>query len=88
MNKTKTISIPSIEPAVEGEPIPPKWHARTAEHHWLLNTDMDGHTFGLVVLQWCPSARRWTHSGNVGTGMYVPTKYWVYKGLCPIPGFD
>lgn len=79
------ILIPEINAAIEGEPVPPKWHIRLAGHHWLLKKDMDGHIYGLIVLQWCPSARRWSHSGNVGTDIYVPTKYWEYKEECPIP---
>lgn len=69
---------------VEGV-IPPGHHVRGAGHHWLEILDCDGHSFGICVLQWNPGARKWSHSGNVGTGMYVDTRYWRYVAECPLP---
>ncbi len=77
---------PMITGIVDGEPVPPGWQARTAGHHWLEKLDSDGHSSGVIVLQWNPSARRWSFSGNVGTGMYVNTKGWKYVERCPVPG--
>lgn len=73
----------SINPPIE--PVPPK-NQRSAGHHWLEKRDIDGHTFGLVVLQWCPGAKRWSHSGHVGSDIYVDTSYWLYEAPCPMPG--
>lgn len=67
------------------EPQPPTKHIRTADHHWLDRYDIDGHFHHRVVLQWNPSAKRWSHSGNVGTGIYVNTQYWRYVAPCLIP---
>lgn len=66
-------------------PVPPIWHAKTADHHWLEIVDSDGHSTGLVVLQWNPQAKKWSHSGNVGTGIYVDCCGWRYHSICPIP---
>ena len=71
--------------AFDTEPKPPSKYLRTAEHHWLDIFDGDGHFFGMVVLQWAPGAQRWCHSGNVGTGMFVPTQNWRYKTHCQMP---
>lgn len=68
---------------VPSEPIPP--NTKTAEHHWLEVFDSDGHSFGLVVLQWNPGAKRWSHSGDIGTGIYVNTYGWKYIAKCPMP---
>lgn len=67
------------------EPVPPGYEIRAAGHHWLDHYDSDGHYFGRVVLQWNPAAKKWSHSGNVGTGMYVITSNWKYVAPCPIP---
>jgi hypothetical protein len=67
------------------EPKPPGHHAKLGGHHWLEVFDTDGHSFGLVVLQWNPGAQRWSHSGNVGTGMYLDTRSWKYVADCPMP---
>lgn len=64
---------------------PPSYHAKLAGHHWLEIRDIDGHSFGIVVLQWNPGAQAWSHSGCVGTGFYVDTQYFVYVKECPIP---
>lgn len=70
----------------EGEPKPAKnADLRLAGHHWLDCYDIDGHFHQRVVLQWNPSAKRWSHSGDVGTGIYVNTQYWRYVAPCPIP---
>lgn len=69
------------------EVLPPANRLKAAEHHWLEVLDTDGHSFGLVVLQWNPGAKRWSHSGQVGTGRYVDTSYWRYVGPCPMPDF-
>lgn len=69
-------------------PQPPGWMAMQAGHHWLDHFDSDGHFHGTVVLQWAPSAKKWCHSGNVGTGMYVDvTEHWRYSAECPMPDF-
>lgn len=58
-------------------PQPPNNEIRQSNHYWLDHYDCDGHYFERIILQWAPSAKRWCHSGNVGTGMYVPiTEYW------------
>jgi hypothetical protein len=67
------------------EPAPPGWKAKYAEHHWLEHIDIDGHGRGVVCLQWNPGAKRWSHSGQVGTGMYVDTLGWRYVAECPLP---
>jgi hypothetical protein len=64
-------------------PLPP--NAKAAEHHWLEVLDIDGHSFGLVVAQWNPGAKRWSHSGMVGSGLYLETQYWRYVAPCPMP---
>jgi len=65
--------------------LPPLHHSKLALHHWLDAFDCDGRYEGRIVLQWNPGALRWSHSGNVGTGHYVDTKYWKYVGLCVMP---
>lgn len=65
------------------EPVPP--NPRSGDHHWLEKIDMDGHSGGLIVLQWNPGAKRWSTSGNLGTGIYVETAGWKYVELCPLP---
>ena len=65
---------------------PPNYHIKLAGHHWLEKIDMDGHSFGLIVLQWNPGAQKWSHSGNVGTGAYVEVPdSWKYIAECPMP---
>lgn len=66
-------------------PTPPGWKAKIAGHHWLDKRDSDGHSFGLVVLQWNPVAKKWSHSGDCGTGIYIETRYWQYVSECPMP---
>lgn len=89
IRKKKMLTItPPIVQSVDGEPIPPGWKAKTAGHHWLEKFDCDGHSGGLIVLQWNPVARRWSISGNVGAGNYVETKNWKYVAYCPMPGED
>ena len=70
----------------KSEPVPPGHLARLAGHHWLIETDFDGRRGGMIVLQWNPSAKRWSHSGNVGTGTYLNIEGWEYVGVCPMPG--
>jgi hypothetical protein len=77
-----SISTNRREDEVTG-PFPP--HPKAADHHWLEVFDMDGHSFGLVVAQWNPGARRWSHSGLVATGMYLETRHWRYVAPCPMP---
>ena len=67
---------------------PPVKDLKRAEHHWLEVLDSDGHSFGLIVLQWNPGAQRWSHSGMVGTGIYVDTSYYRYVAQCPMPDID
>lgn len=67
------------------EPQPPGYKVRMADHHWLEKIDSDGHRLGLVVLQWNPSAKRWSHSGYAGAGVYVDTRDWAYVAECPLP---
>lgn len=69
----------------ETEPQPPVNQARFAEHHWLQQITYDGHYGSVIVLQWNPSAKRWSHSGDVGTGVYVDTGGWRYLGPCEMP---
>lgn len=74
-----------IDEPYSKEPRPPGREIRLAGHHWLDDFNMDGQFCGRVVLQWNPGAKRWSHSGMVGTGSYVDTSYWKYVGPCPIP---
>jgi len=67
------------------EPIPPMTYLKRADHHWLEKIDYDGSPCGLIVLQWNPIARRWSHSDHVGTGLYVNTVGWKYIAHCPLP---
>ena len=69
----------------EMEPKPPKKYLKRADHHWLDVYTSDGHFMDIRVLQWAPGAQRWCYSGNVGTGMYVDTKFWRYVDHCPMP---
>lgn len=69
----------------QDEPQPPGNEIKLANHHWLDHYDSDGHYFGRIVLQWNPGAKRWSHSGNVGTSMYVSTRHWKYVCTCSIP---
>lgn len=64
-------------------PVPP--NLKSGDHHWLEKYDSDGHSGGLVVLQWNPGAKLWSHSGNMGTGIYVDVQGWKYITLCPLP---
>lgn len=66
-------------------PVPP--NPKAADHHWLEKLDYDGHSFGLIVLQWNPIAQKWSHSGDVATGLYVNTEGWRYDSPCPLPPF-
>ena len=70
---------------VNVSPQPLGHHVRLAGHHWLERLDIDGHSFGLVCLQWNPCAKKWSHSGNVGTNLYVETQGWRYVERCPMP---
>lgn len=74
-----------IQEQVKVEPVPPKGQ-KLGGHHWLQEVDFDGRVMDTVVLQWSPGVQRWSHSGNVGTGMYVDTKGWKYLAPCPMPG--
>jgi hypothetical protein len=65
------------------EPVPP--NPKAAAHAWLEVRDCDGHSFGLVVAQWNPGARRWSHSGYVGSGCYLDTTYWRYAAPLAMP---
>jgi hypothetical protein len=67
------------------DPVPPSKFLKMGAHHWLEVIDCDGHSFGLVVAQWAPSAKKWCHSGNLGSGMYLNTMYWRYHSHCPMP---
>lgn len=69
----------------EKEPVPPVNHIKTAGHHWLDQIDFDGRFHQRVVLQWNPVAKRWSHSGQVGTGLYIDTKRWKYIEPCVMP---
>jgi hypothetical protein len=68
------------------EPTPPNEYLKRSDHHWLEVLDIDGHSSGLQVVQWNPSAQRWSHSGAYGTGLYLNTEYWKYVTYCPLPG--
>jgi hypothetical protein len=74
----------SVQP--KASPIPP--HPKAANHHWLQQVDFDGNLGETVVLQWNPGAQRWSHSGNVGTGIYINTEGWRYVAPCPMPESD
>lgn len=75
-------------PSIDGEPVPPAKYYRGADHHWIQKFDCDGHQGDCVCLQWNPSAKRWSHSGYVGSGIYVETKGWKYVAHCPMPDFN
>ena len=70
------------------EPVPPNEYLKRSEHHWLEKLDTDGHSFGLYVAQWNPGARRWSHSGAYGTGIYLNTECWQYVAHCPMPNIE
>jgi hypothetical protein len=63
-------------------PTPPTFQIKQAEHHWLDIFDSDGHYFGRVILQWAPSAKKWCHSGNVGTDIYLENVDENWKYVC------
>ena len=67
------------------EPAPPLKYSKSAGHHWLDAFDCDGHYKGRIVLQWNPGAKRWSHSGHVGSNIYVNARYWKYIGHCEMP---
>lgn len=67
------------------EPTPPGFLVGHAGHHWLDEVDHDGRRNQRVVLQWNPNARRWSYSGQVGTGQYVNTWGWQYVAPCEMP---
>lgn len=67
------------------EPVPPNKYIKGGYHHWLEKYDCDGHFFGLIVLQWNPGAKRWSHSGNLGTEWYINTENWKYHSVCLMP---
>lgn len=71
---------------VKVDPVPPGHHVRLAGHHWVQEIDFDGREGSIIVLQWNPSVKRWSHSGQVATGLYVDIKGWKYISVCPIPG--
>jgi hypothetical protein len=75
-----------IKEQIQVEPKPPGHHSRLGGHHWVQHIDFDGREHEVVVLQWNPGVQRWSHSGNVGTGIYVDTKGWKYLRPCPMPG--
>ena len=58
---------------------------KSGDHHWLEKFDSDGHSGGLIVLQWNPVAKRWSFSGQLGTGNYVDTTGWKYVAIAPMP---
>lgn len=66
-------------------PMPPNRHIMMAGHHWLVEVDYDGRENGVRVLQWNPSAKQWSNSGMVGTGIYVDTAGWRYLQHCEVP---
>lgn len=80
----KANQIPRI-PAMPGEPVPPSTHYRYADHHWIQKIDSDGHVGDTICLQWNPGSKRWSHSGYVGSGIYVEAKGWKYVAHCPMP---
>lgn len=67
------------------EPQPPAKYMRRGDHHWLEVLDFDGRAQGLVVAQWNPGAQKWSHSGYVGSGIYLDTRGWRYVAHCPMP---
>lgn len=84
--KDDVFTKPIFHPSGKGEQVlPPSKFLKRGDHHWLEVLDSDGHNFGLVVLQWNPGAQKWSHSGNIATGMYIDTSYWKYHSHCPMP---
>lgn len=75
-----------IDLKIKIEPQPQGFHARLAGHHWVQEVDFDGRDGDMIVLQWNPAVKRWSHSGKVGTGAYLDIHGWKYVGLCPMPG--
>ena len=63
------------------EPKPPADLNRTPHHHYLHVYD-NGNFVKEIILQWDPSAQRWSPSGEVGTGTYVDTSNMRYAALC------
>lgn len=69
-------------------PLPPNHCIKQAGHHWMEEVDSDGHRHGAQVCQWNPGAGRWSHSGYVGTGIYLTTDNWVYLAEAAMPGAE
>jgi len=67
------------------EPQPPGHHVILGGHHWLEMRTSEGEIPELIVLQWNPGVRRWSHSGNIATGGYVNAFGWKYVAVCPLP---
>lgn len=70
------------------EPVPPGYQSRLAGHHWLLVRDGHGRHFDIVIMQWNPSAQKWSHSGYYGTMIYVDTTWWQYLEECKLPEME
>ena len=86
VRRFKELEAQRVKENTSQEPIPTGWRSKTASHYWVEKFDCDGHSGGLMVLQWNPTAKRWSISGNVGTGNYVDTKGWKIIQYCPLPG--
>jgi hypothetical protein len=70
--------------------LPPPQFMKMAENHWIAKRE--GQYSGsnsiieIFVLQWNPGAQRWSHSGLVGTGMYVMLyDNFEWYAYCPLP---
>lgn len=67
------------------KPLPPAKHIRHAGHHWLEVLDYDGHSFGMIVLQWSPVAQIWTRSNEIATGWEYNASGYRYVAEAPLP---
>jgi hypothetical protein len=60
-----------------------------ALHYWIQLVDSDEHYHSKIVLQWAPNAKRWCHSGNLGTDIYAnhieifPNSFIVSQAVMP-----
>lgn len=67
--------------------VPPGNSQRLMGLHWLEVRDYDGHSFGLIALQWNPGSQTWTHSQGHDThgGKAIDTTYYKYVAPIPMP---
>lgn len=68
--------------------VPPGHEQRFCGLHWLERRDYDGHSHGLIALQWNPGSKTWCHSGQESqhdTLAGIDTKGWTYVAKIEMP---